>query len=86
MAYLPPLICRRRDEDTAAIRVSNLSENVQDNDLQDLFRPFGHIARIFLAKDKMTGQCKGFAFINYYKCVPITVLSCWQALQRPRCR
>ena len=64
-----PLICRRRDEDTAAIRVSNLSENVQDNDLQDLFRPFGHIARIFLAKDKMTGQCKGFAFINYYKCV-----------------
>ena len=66
------LICRRRDEDTAAIRVSNLSENVQDNDLQDLFRPFGHIARIFLAKDKMTGQCKGFAFINYYKCVSIT--------------
>ena len=64
-----PLTCRRRDEDTAAIRVSNLSENVQDNDLQDLFRPFGHIARIFLAKDKMTGQCKGFAFINYYKCV-----------------
>ena len=49
--------------------MSNLSENVQDNDLQDLFRPFGHIARIFLAKDKMTGQCKGFAFINYYKCV-----------------
>lgn len=58
---------RRRDEDTAAIRVSNLSENVQDNDLQELFRPFGHIARIFLAKDKMTGQCKGFAFINYYR-------------------
>ena len=46
------------DEDTAAIRVSNLSEN---------FRPFGRIARIFLAKDKMTGQCKGFAFINYYR-------------------
>ena len=27
---------RRRDEDTAAIRVSNLSENVQDNDLQEV--------------------------------------------------
>ena len=67
--------CRRRDEDTAAIRVSNLSENVQDNDLQELFRPFGHIARIFLAKDKMTGQCKGFAFINYYRHVRFTNVS-----------
>ena len=27
---------------------------------QELFKPFGHIARIFLAKDKMTGQCKVF--------------------------
>jgi len=58
---------RDRREDTAAIRVSNLSENAQENDLQELFRPFGHIARIFLAKDKMTGQCKGFAFVNYYR-------------------
>jgi len=56
----------RRRDDTAAIRVSNLSENAQENDLQELFKPFGGIARIFLAKDKMTGQCKGFAFVNYY--------------------
>lgn len=58
---------RRRTEDTAAIRVSNLSENTQEGDLQELFKPFGHIARIFLAKDKNTGQCKGFAFINYIR-------------------
>jgi len=57
----------RRRDDTAAIRVSNLSENAQESDLQELFKPFGHIARIFLAKDKMTQQCKGFAFVNYYK-------------------
>ena len=37
------------------------------NLFQELFKPFGHIARIFLAKDKMTGQCKGFAFVNYYR-------------------
>ena len=47
--------------------MSNLSENTKDEDLQELFKPFGSIARIFLAKDKQTGQCKGFAFINYYK-------------------
>jgi len=58
---------RRPREDTAAIRVSNLSENVQEQDLQELFKPFGSIARIFLAKDKVTGQCKGFAFVNYYR-------------------
>ena len=46
------------DADTAAIRVSNLSENTQEGDLQELFKPFGHIARIYLAKDKITGQCK----------------------------
>ena len=34
---------------------------------QELFKPFGNIARIFLAKDKVTGQCKGFAFVNYYR-------------------
>merc|ERR1719157_98715 len=36
---------RRRTEDTAAIRVSNLSESTQEDDLQELFKPFGHIAR-----------------------------------------
>lgn len=58
---------RRRTEDTAAIRVSNLSESTQEADLQELFKPFGHIARIYLSKDKMTGECRGFAFVHYYK-------------------
>ena len=35
-----------------------MSENTQEGDLQELFKPFGHIARIYLAKDKITGQCK----------------------------
>uniref|UniRef100_T1IR28 Eukaryotic translation initiation factor 3 subunit G n=1 Tax=Strigamia maritima TaxID=126957 RepID=T1IR28_STRMM len=55
----------RRDE-TATIRVTNLSEDTRESDLQDLFRPFGSIARIYLAKDKTTGQSKGFAFINFH--------------------
>lgn len=55
----------QRDE-TATIRVTNLSEDTQESDLQELFAPFGNISRIFLAKDKVTGQSKGFAFINYY--------------------
>ncbi|KAK7063158.1 Eukaryotic translation initiation factor 3 subunit G [Halocaridina rubra] len=57
---------RGRDE-TATVRVTNLSENTREQDLQELFRPFGDISRIFLAKDKNTGQSKGFAFINFKK-------------------
>ena len=52
-------------DETATVRVTNLSENTREQDLQDLFRPFGDISRIFLAKDKNTGQSKGFAFINF---------------------
>ncbi|XP_070532535.1 eukaryotic translation initiation factor 3 subunit G-like [Ptychodera flava] len=56
----------RRDEG-ATIRVTNLSEDTRESDLQELFRPFGTISRIYLAKDKATGQSKGFAFINFHR-------------------
>ncbi|CAB3992927.1 Eukaryotic translation initiation factor 3 subunit G [Paramuricea clavata] len=57
---------RNRDE-TATIRVTNLSEDTRESDLQELFRPFGPISRIYLAKDKITNQSKGFAFINFVR-------------------
>jgi len=52
-------------EDTATLRVTNLSEETSENDLDTMFRPFGPIQRIFLAKDKETFRSKGFAFVNY---------------------
>lgn len=57
----------RARDDNATIRVTNLSEDTREEDLQDLFRPFGGISRIYLAKDKNTGASKGFAFINFNK-------------------
>ena len=45
-------------DDHATIRVTNLSEDTREDDLQDLFRPFGSISRIYLAKDKNTGISK----------------------------
>jgi len=57
---------RGRDE-AATVRVTNLSENTMEGDLQAIFKPYGDIVRIFLAKDKNTGVSKGFAFINYRK-------------------
>jgi len=54
----------KRDE-AATIRVTNLSEDTKESDLSELFRSFGPISRIYLAKDKNTGLSKGFAFINF---------------------
>lgn len=54
---------KRRDENS--VRVSNLSEDVTEDDLAELFGPFGPIQRIFVAKDRETGESRGFAFINF---------------------
>jgi len=55
----------RTKDEANTIRVTNLPEEIQDQDLKELFSPFGRVTRIFLAKDKYTGQSKGFAFVSY---------------------
>ena len=54
---------KRRDENS--VRVTNLSEDVTEQDLFDLFGAFGSILRIFIAKDRETGESRGFAFVNF---------------------
>ncbi|XP_013414103.1 eukaryotic translation initiation factor 3 subunit G-like [Lingula anatina] len=61
------MLPNKRGDEAATIRVTNLSEDTREADLQELFRPFGAISRIYLAKDKNTGQSKGFAFINFHR-------------------
>ena len=55
---------RGKDENNT-IRITNLPEETQDSDIRDLFKDFGRINRIFLAKDKATGNSKGFAFVSF---------------------
>lgn len=45
-------------DDQSTVRVTNLSEDAQEADIRDLFSHFGHIKRIFLAKDKITQHSK----------------------------
>lgn len=47
------------------IRVTNISEDTTEQDLDELFAPFGRISRVYLAKDKETGQSRGFAFVSF---------------------
>lgn len=51
--------------DEATVRVTNLPEETQEQDLRDLFTPFGSLSRVYLAKDKTSNTSKGFAFITF---------------------
>lgn len=54
-----------RRDDTLAIRISNLSESTQESDLEDLVKPFGPYSKLYLAKDRHTNTCKGFAYVHF---------------------
>ncbi|TPP63101.1 Eukaryotic translation initiation factor 3 subunit G [Fasciola gigantica] len=57
----------KRQMDGHTIRVTNLPSETTADDLKRIFSPFGHVTRIFPAKDKHTQQNRGFAFISYSK-------------------
>ncbi|RYY39112.1 MAG: RNA-binding protein [Chitinophagaceae bacterium] len=46
------------------IYVGNLSWNLKDQDLADLFAPFGEVTSAKIIQDKMTNRSKGFGFVE----------------------
>ena len=46
------------------IYVSNLSFNVQDEDLREFFTPYGEVTSAKIIMDKMTNQSRGFGFVE----------------------
>jgi len=46
------------------IYVSNLSFNVQDEDLKAFFTPFGDVSSAKIISDRTTGQSRGFGFVE----------------------
>ena len=46
------------------IYVGNLSWNLKDQDLTDLFTPFGEVASAKIVLDKFTQRSKGFGFVE----------------------
>ena len=46
------------------IYVSNLSFNVQDEDLREFFAAYGEVSSAKVIMDKMTNQSRGFGFIE----------------------
>lgn len=52
-------------DDLATLRVTNVSELAEEQELRDLFERFGRVTRVFLARDRDTQRAKGFAFISF---------------------
>jgi RNA recognition motif-containing protein len=46
------------------IYVSNLSFNVQDEDLREFFAPYGEVTSAKIISDRTTGQSRGFGFVE----------------------
>jgi RNA recognition motif-containing protein len=46
------------------IYVGNLPYKITENDLRDLFAAYGDVTSVSMIKDKMTGQSKGFGFVD----------------------
>jgi RNA recognition motif-containing protein len=49
------------------IYVGNLSYNVTEDELRDLFAEHGEVAKVNVITDKFSGQSKGFAFVEMVK-------------------
>ncbi|OJD16231.1 eukaryotic translation initiation factor 3 subunit G [Emergomyces pasteurianus Ep9510] len=52
-------------DDLATLRVTNVSELAEEQEIRDMFERFGRVTRVFLAKDRETNMAKGFAFISF---------------------
>jgi RNA recognition motif-containing protein len=46
------------------IYVGNLSYEVTDDEVRDIFSPHGEISSVSIIKDKYSGQSKGFGFVE----------------------
>ncbi len=46
------------------IYVGNLSYEITDDEVRDIFSPHGEISSVSIIKDKYSGQSKGFGFVE----------------------
>lgn len=45
--------------------IGNLAFSITDDQLKEIFSPFGEVVSLNIVKDKFSGRSKGFAFVEY---------------------
>lgn len=67
--YIPPYLKEsakgRERDDSSAVRISNLSESMTEDDLEELVKKIGPHTKMYLAREKSSGLCKGFAYVHF---------------------
>jgi len=56
---------KRNEQERFAIRVTNLHDDTQKEDLEQIFGKYGRIEKIYLDREPGTQRSKGYAFIHY---------------------
>lgn len=46
------------------IYIGNLARDASDSDLRDAFQAFGEVSSASVVKDKFSGECRGFGFVE----------------------
>jgi len=54
-----------QEDDKLTLRITNISELTEEDELRELCCSFGLVSRVYLAKDKATGENKGFAYVTF---------------------
>lgn len=53
------------DRDDVTLRVTNLGEDVIEDDLRAIFGKYGNTARVNILRDRETGKSRGFGFVVF---------------------
>jgi cold-inducible RNA-binding protein len=58
----PPV--QREKKQVKNLFVGNMNFQTTEEELRELFEPFGQVTRVHIAKDRDTGRARGFAFVE----------------------
>lgn len=64
-SYVPPSMRSGYESQMVTVKVSNLPEDFDSHALKQLFLQCGRISRANVPRDKRSGACRGFGFIDF---------------------
>lgn len=54
-------------ENMVSLKVDNLSYRTKPEDLERLFSKYGRVGDVYIPRDRLTKESRGFAFVRFYE-------------------